>query len=204
MNLLKYVISANSFILLQVPDNLFSRIKNIILFGSVARGDFTKASDVDIFYDVKMSRREVSKLKKIINIAIEKFYVSDQGLLFRAKGISNKISAVVGDLERWGLKDEIVKYGVSLYSKYISKLEGEPYILIWWESLSIKNRGAFLNKLYGYTIRNKHYKGVIDKLDGIKIGKSAFAIPIKHKDRVLELLKKYNVSFNQIIISTSL
>ncbi len=202
MSLLKYALSANAYIFSQIPDNFLKSINNVILFGSVARGDYTKNSDVDIFYDVNLNKKDTSKLKRVIIHAIENFYTSNQGLLFRIKDVSNKLSVVVGDLKKWELKDEIVKYGILLYGKYIFSLKGEPYLLVWWDRVTTKNRGAFLNKLYGYTIKSKRYEGIIEKFDGIKVGKSAITIPLKHKEVLLKILKKYGVSFNQMLIST--
>ena len=54
-----------------------SNIQKIILFGSVAKGEEKKQSDVDIFIEVKMKNKNFEKnVKKII----EKFYKSREAL----------------------------------------------------------------------------------------------------------------------------
>ncbi len=64
-------------------------IEKIILFGSAARSEAEKNSDIDVFIEVK---KENAKIKNEIQTIIESFYKSREALLFEAKGISNKIN----------------------------------------------------------------------------------------------------------------
>src|SRR3989344_3457161 len=81
-------------------DNLkkIETIERIILFGSVARDEARKDSDIDIFIEVK------KKTKKIENDIFEiekKFYGSREANLFKSKGVDNKISIKMGKLIEW-------------------------------------------------------------------------------------------------------
>ena len=51
--LVAYSMSAGSYLVENVPG-----IRNIILFGSVARGKFDKESDIDIFVDVPFFQKK--------------------------------------------------------------------------------------------------------------------------------------------------
>src|SRR3989344_2329987 len=105
-----------SYLLNEVKD--FSDISSIILFGSAARDDATKKSDVDLFIDVKANNK---KIEKEINGIVESFYKSREALLFRTKGIDNKINLIIGKIGEWKeLKDSIESYGIVLYGHYIS------------------------------------------------------------------------------------
>ena len=190
MNRLSYASHFVSFLLdlLKGKEN----IKNIILFGSVSRAEETSESDVDIFIDIKKSSKKLeSDVKKIVDL----FYQSKDALLFKSKGIDNKINVVVGKLNEWDkIKSGIESSGLVLYGPYISTaISGKKSILISWDNISI-NRGAFLNKLYGYKIGEKRYAGMIELFNGKKIGKSSALIPIENSKEVLDLIKRHKVN----------
>ena len=79
-----------SFLLNSIQNK--ENIHRIILFGSVAKDDATKESDVDIFIEVK-------KKTKIFNEEIDKiekeFYQSREFSLFSVKGINNKFNVKI-------------------------------------------------------------------------------------------------------------
>ena len=179
-----------SYLLNELKD--FSNIKNIILFGSVSSGKATKDSDVDIFIDIE---KENKKFKNMINKIVEGFYKSREALIFKNKGIDNKINVIVGKLDEWkDLRASIESTGLVLYGHYIpaGKIEGRKYLIISWDNIG-KNRGAYLNKMYGFKVKDKVYKGVIELTNGKKLGKSTIMIPVEYRDKIYYLLKKYNV-----------
>lgn len=166
-------------------------IEKIILFGSVAKNEASKESDVDIFIEVK---KESKKIKNKIEKILENFYKSRESLIFKSKGIDNKINLIIGKLEKWrDLEKSIESTGIVLYGKYTSSnIEGRKHLVIFWDRIE-KNRGAFLNKVYGVRIKGKRYPGLIEKLGGRKLGKSSIMIPIENKDEVLKSIKIYKV-----------
>lgn len=173
-------------------------INNIILFGSVTKEEATKESDVDIFVELKKENR---KLKKEIEKSVEEFYKSREALLFKTKGIDNKINLIIGKFDKWNeLKKSIESTGIILYGKYHGgKIEGKKYLIIFWDNIK-KNRGAFLNKIYGFRVKEKSYKGLIEILAGKKLGKSSMMIPVEHKKEIETLLEKYKVNAKVIEI----
>lgn len=164
---------ASSFVayLLRKLDDDLSAIYRIILYGSVARGEATTESDVDIFIDTEKD------LKKKINDVLEKFYEGREATLFKAQGVDNEIN-------------------VKASEKPIGSTHG---IIFYWDSVG-KNRGAFLNKLYGFKARGKQYNGLLEKYSGRRIGKSCILVPINHKDEMVDVLKKYKVNAKNIEI----
>ena len=192
----KYALSAVHYILNNIDDEVFSSINQIILFGSSARGTADKDSDIDLFFDAD------KKNKRVITKKINEFYTSREGLLFKIKGISNIFQVIVGKLDEWKeLHRSIASEGIILYGQYISSPKKESlkhYFIISWENLDIKNRGAFLNKMYGYVSSGKRYKGILKKWNFKKIGKSTVLVPIEHKKNFLSLLSKYKVDYKII------
>jgi predicted nucleotidyltransferase len=174
-------------------DNIdLSRTNKIILFGSVARGDAGKNSDVDIFIDLKKTSK---KQEKEIRKTLEEFYKSREALLFKSKGIDNKINIIIGKLDDWkSLKESIESTGIILYGNYTpTNVKGRKHMIISWDNIG-KNRGAFLNKLYGVKIGDKQYKGLLEKFGGKRLGKSSTLIPIEHREDVLKEIRKYEVN----------
>ncbi len=166
-------------------------IEKIILFGSVAKDEAGKDSDIDIFIDLK---KETNKIRKEIENILEGFYKGREALLFKAKGIDNKINIIIGDIDKWKeLKSSIESTGVLLYGRYVpAGAKGAKHAIIFWDSIG-KNRGAFLNKIYGFKIKGKRYEGMSEKFGGKKLGKSSIIIPIEHLDDFLKVIKYYNV-----------
>ncbi|MCK5282367.1 MAG: nucleotidyltransferase domain-containing protein [Nanoarchaeota archaeon] len=173
----------------------FTKINKIILYGSVAKNESDKHSDIDIFIDT-----DDIKLNRKINNQHDKFYESKQFLKFRALGIDNEISLKVGKLEDWeSLYKSMMSTGIVLYSGVEGKKpsSSKHMILFYWDKIGI-NRGAFLNSLYGFNLKGKRYKGLIEKHDGIKSGKSSVIFPIQLKDEIIKLIKKYKVNAKNI------
>ncbi|MEA2054802.1 MAG: nucleotidyltransferase domain-containing protein [Candidatus Thermoplasmatota archaeon] len=188
-NLKAYASTFASFLLRKLEDKI-SDIDAIILYGSVAKGEATKESDVDIFIDTKKDFRE--EIREIT----EKFYGSREAMLFKAKGTESEINTKVGELKEWTeLHRSIASTGITLWGKYRAKempIGSRHKIIFYWDKIE-KNRGAFLNKLYGYKSGNKRYPGLLEEIGGRKVGKSGIIIPIESKHELIELIKKYKV-----------
>ena len=191
----KYAISAVIYILNNLDEKTFNDIKQIILFGSAARGTATKESDIDLFFEIN------KKNKSLIKKKIDEFYTSREGLIFKTKGIQNQFQLTIGKLEEWKeLHKSIASEGIVIYGPYIGMAPKglKHQFIISWENLDIKNRGAFLNKIYGYSVGKTKYKGLIKKWDAKKIGKSAILLPSKYKQDFFKILHKYKVDFKII------
>src|SRR3989338_4632819 len=74
---------------------LFDSIKKVILFGSVASGEFDKNSDIDIFFDVKGDK---TKIEPELNNTLKSFEIKSEKT-WKLKNISLPIKNVVGDIE---------------------------------------------------------------------------------------------------------
>ena len=179
-----------SYLLNNLKD--ISNIDKIILFGSVAREDEEKNSDIDIFIEVK---RKNKKFDRIVENLLEKFYKSREGLMFKTKDIDNKINIIIGKLDEWeSLKKSIESTGIVFYGRYhYAGKGGKKNVICFWNKIG-KNRGAFLNKLYGFKVGEKRYEGFLDKFNGKKIGKSSIMLPVEYRDDLLKLIKYYEVN----------
>jgi|SRR3989338_8311046 len=168
-------------------------VQRIVLFGSVARGEETKESDVDLFIEVmKITKKFESEIKKIEG----EFYQSREASLFKLKGVNNEFNIKMGRLTDWkDLYQSIASTGVTLYGPYESgKLPSgvKHYVIIFWVGIN-KNRGAFLNKVYGFKVKGRRYEGLLEKYNGNRLGKSCIIMPAQYKKEILELIHKYKI-----------
>lgn len=193
-----YASSFVSYLLRKLEDKI-KDIDGVILYGSVAKGNAMKTSDVDIFIDTKKD------LKKEVSDIVDEFYESRVALLFKTKGIENEISVKTGELKNWeDLHRSIASTGIALWGRYQTRekpIGSQHKIIFYWDKIE-KNRGAFLNKLYGFKSRGQNHRGLIEKINGFKIGKSNVIIPIEHKEEIIHLLKKYGVHAKSVEVFT--
>ncbi len=195
-SLVSYAMSFASFLL---DSKTGDKINKIILFGSVARGDFSKESDIDIFIDTEEDMEEVEEESLR---ALKLFSGSRAGETWRLKGMKNEISIKVGSLKEWSLRRDVISSGILLYGKYDELLPGLTYYLMVRMDLSnIKTARQMKvwRKLYGYRqkIGRKTYtgKGLLDKAGGIKLGKAVILIPMERRKEILEFLNKNRVKY---------
>lgn len=191
MNLKAYASYFVSY-LLRNAKNL-PQIERIILFGSVAKDQATKESDIDLFIEIKKKTKAIEEEIRAIE---QQFYKSREATLFKTEGIENPFSVKIGILKEWqNLYRSIASTGIILYGPYETKdlpIGVTHQMLISWSKIE-KNRGAFLNKVYGFSVKKKHYSGILEKYQGKKIGKSSILVPIQHKKEIFKILEDYKV-----------
>ncbi len=187
---LSYAMDCASYIISKIEN-----IDKIILYGSIARGDFDEKSDVDLFIDANDK-----KISKIIDKIIEDYHKTETFKKWGLKGIQNQFSVIVGKLEskEWkDLKRAIINTGIILFGKYKSNIEKiHQYTLFSFENIKPdKKRVSIFRKLFGFKIGKKEYSGLIDKINAIKVGKGSIIVPIEHTNKLKNYFqeKKVNV-----------
>jgi|SRR3989338_2071719 len=192
----RYGMLAASYLVSSLSEKELKRISGVTLFGSAARLAASEESDIDIFFDVSAPKSFQLALRAKLNKAAEKFYLTNAALEFKSKGVANELSIKVGKLEEWQLSQSMPSNGIVVYGKYNTKPpDVRPYTVLSWESP--KNRGALLNKLYGYKVKNKRYPGLLQKANGIKLGKATVMIPAQNRDMFIDAMEKYKVNYSR-------
>ncbi len=172
-------------------------IRNIILFGSVARGRFDSESDIDIFIDIPNARKVTEDKVKVLKKNFEK---TEKFKRWQIKGLENDINVIIGDLKstEWeSLRASIISDGITLFGKYESvpaKLKG--YAIFSYDTVNEERRRINLHRrLFGYSLHGKRYPGVVSDASGLKMGPRVFMIPLADTDRVRKLLEKMSIKF---------
>lgn len=194
----KYAILAAGYLLSGLEEKELKCVNSVILFGSTARGTATEESDIDLFFDVELSKSSEKTLRARLNKIAEEFYLSNIALEYKMNGIANEISITVGRLGEWDqLNRSISSEGMILYGKYTKKpSRTKAYTILSWEK-SGKAKGALLNKIYGYKIRGKRYPGILEKMGGTKLGHGTIMVPAESKDAFISVLEKYKVNYSR-------
>ena len=176
------------------------KIKNIILFGSFARGNPRKDSDMDLFIDVE--NRDKDKIENLVKESLNEFEIKAEKS-WKLKNITNQIVPIVDNLDskRWSaLRKDISAEGILLYGKFMGKLEKNKHLVLInynLSKLSQKNKMQVIRKLFGYRLKKgkKEYiqKGLLQRLDAEKISNGIIS-DIKNYKEILKIMRKYKVS----------
>lgn len=178
------------------------KAKDIILFGSVARGDFGRESDVDIF--VSAPRSKMAAVQKAIDSAQNEFEIYVEHT-WKLQGMDLPIKCIVGDINspRWSeLKREIISSGISLYGKYKELPEELKHYFIFSFNLArLKSNEmvAAVRKIYGYSTKKgeKTYKhdGLLDDVGGEKMNPGVIMVPADSYKKVYDFFRASKISF---------
>lgn len=191
--LIAYTMDFASFLIGEIKNK--DNIRNIILFGSVAREDNAEDSDIDIFVDVvkedKKNEKEISGLlTKFMNSVKFKNY-------WKLLDVKNEIKIMVGDLNNWkNLKSSIIANGLVLYGKFKPAVkEGRHLVFFAWENIKPNSKRVLFNKqMFGHKQKGKFYDGLVGKYMGERIGKGCIIAPLEHGNVFHSLFKKYRIS----------
>ncbi|MBT4376623.1 nucleotidyltransferase domain-containing protein [archaeon] len=169
-------------------------VDKIVLYGSVARGDFGEGSDIDLFVEAD------GKNERKIHRLIQDFYKTEVARNSKLKGIENNISVIVGRLgsKEWkDLNRAILNSGIVLYGKYKSNVEkSDSYSLFVFENIKPdKKRIAVFRKLFGFRVGKKSYPGLVNDLKGIKIGKGSILIPLESSMKIKDYFREKKIGF---------
>ncbi len=179
-----------------LDEKISQGIDNIILFGSVARGDFDEESDIDVFVDTKKNIEE--EVRKVMSL----FNQSEIQKKWELKGIKNEISVKVGDLSKWRLRRDIITDGILLYGKFKDLAKDIEYYLLLtlsFRKFKQSQKVKLWRKLYGYKqkVGKKiyHSKGIVD-ISGTKRLENCLIVPMKNKKEILDFLNKEEIKYS--------
>jgi len=129
------------------------------------------------------------KIDKKIDKAVDSYYKIKKFREWELKGIKNKFSCIIGNLdsEEWkDLKRSIINTGIILYGKYKAETEKiNQYVLFSFENIKPeKKRILIFRKLFGFKIGKKYYPGLSEKINAVKTGKGSLLVPIEHANEL--------------------
>lgn len=170
-----------------------TKIREIILFGSVARGDFDKDSDIDLFFDV-LNQKDALLLEKELKQLDRRFYESKISEIWKQKGLTNPIAAKVGILEQWELRGSVLAEGITLQGKYRGGLPGEGYMLFSFPPIKdVTKRNRITRALFGREEKGFKKEGMVSKIGGRRISPTVFLVPLQFSRECISFLRSEKV-----------
>lgn len=192
-DLVAYAMDFASFLIQKAATS--EKIRNIVLFGSVARGEAGKGSDVDIFIDVV---KNSPALEKGIRESADAFKLSNKYKSYwKPLGIEKDIQLTIGQMRQWKeLKPSLVSNGILLYGKFKPEIkEGTHNTFFIWENIKPNaRRVAFNKKLFGHSQGGKFYRGLLQEYNGERVGKGCIAVPLENAASFQQLFRAHKIS----------
>jgi len=173
----------------------YPNLKCIILYGSYARGEAHKDSDIDllIVLDVGKPIKELDKILKIIRSVDKETKVNIQLTNLKDKNYS--------------LYQNVIREGIVLYGKFdigVKELKLNPYRVINYNLAKSKPRikvmvskrvnGTVIKKAGGKTYS---YKGLKEEKGVIVLPNSSLLLPEELSRGFMEFLDRYDVDYKQ-------
>ena len=171
-------------------------VKAIILYGSLAREEFTSRSDIDLFILTTKDKTQKEIHDKIIELESE-----------IGRNIQPTIRTIT-ELPKTdtGLLQNIFQEGKILYLREPSDipsamlLQQKPYLIYSFQisSLAQKDKVRFNRQLYEQIKKGYKYKGLLQEIGGQKISAGCVMIPYGQKEKIEKFFKKFKVKFEQL------
>ena len=175
---------------------LAEHIEKVIVFGSVARGDYEAQSDVDIFIESE------PRLEKRFQKVLELWEASKRSQEWRILGVENALSLKIGRMADWPtIRRAAIADGIQLYGKYVEVPKGlKHYLLITIKTpkLSAPARVVLSRQLFGYSqkVGKKVYTspGLVGKLGGQRIARGVLILPAGAAPRLFDFLRQHGIA----------
>jgi len=171
-------------------------VKAVILYGSLARGEFTSRSDIDLFILTTDDNTQKEVEDKVIELESE-----------IGRNIQPTIRTIT-ELQKTdtGLLQNIFQEGKILYLKEPSDipsailLQQKPFLIYSFQisSLPQKDKARFNRQLYEQTKKDYKYKGLLQEIGGQKLSSGCIMIPHMQKETIEKFFRKFKVKFEQL------
>lgn len=175
-----------------------SSLTGVVLFGSLARGDYDKGSDIDflLVFDEESPKRHMDIVAKIISELKP----------------HREIRPVFSNLKDVdvALIKEVIKEGIVLFGKIILSPEGvalRSYKIISYDLSRVSStvRARVARRIYGYESKKKigkkikkyRYEGLKERKDCYILGKGVVALPLEDAEGFKEFLSRSGVTFRE-------
>ncbi|MEK6927424.1 MAG: nucleotidyltransferase domain-containing protein [Nanoarchaeota archaeon] len=187
---------AMSFVSYLFDKELSKKINKVILFGSIARGDFDNNSDIDLFIDVS------DKLEKEFMKELSIFEKTETHKKWVLKGLKQHLSLKLGSIGQWNsLKRSLISDGILLYGKFEQTPdEAKQYSLfeLKFDKLARNKKVILWRKLYGHNqkVNGKLYttQGKVFELGGKRLERG-IVVPAEKMREAMDFFENEKIKY---------
>lgn len=187
-----YTQNALSFIFLDAT--ITNKCNSVYLFGSAARGEMERESDIDLFFDFE---HEEEKKEAAINAALQRFYQSKDYQKWRLLNFTYPLSIKVGKLDEWELKTSVLADGIILYSKEPLISGAKRHVLITYTLPQKKTKYlSFVRALFGRNEKGYKDTGLVGACNAKRIATTVILVPKEHAEPIFTFLQKEKMEYS--------
>jgi len=165
-------------------------VTGIILFGSYSRGDPEEGSDIDLLVTFRDKEGMEKHLREIYKIT------SESSLFLQV------ISLTLQELMRSPLLQPVMREGKIYYAdKEVTREltpKYKPYALVTYSTINLspKEKVVFTQKLEGRGKGKYRYEGLVQKLEGFKVGRGVLMIPLENLRTLTHFLEEKRIDYS--------
>ncbi|MFQ5887099.1 MAG: nucleotidyltransferase domain-containing protein [Candidatus Hydrothermarchaeales archaeon] len=173
-------------------------LTGVVLFGSLARGDHDKRSDIDflLVFDEENPKRHMDLVTKMI---------SDLKPHREIRPVFSNLKDVDAAVIKEIIKEGIVLFGKIVLSPEDAALRGYKIIAYDLSKVSSTIRARVARRIYGYEsekkigekIKKYRYEGLKERKDCYILGRGVVALPLKDAEGFKEFLKRNGAAFRE-------
>ncbi len=197
-----YTQNALSFVFLDAT--LTNKCNAVYLFGSAARGEMEKESDIDLFFDFESFFADATRNEKMIKekesaiqAALSRFSNSGDFQKWKLLGFTPPFSINVGKLEEWELKTSVHADGVLLYSKEPLTSITKRQVLITYILPQKKTKYLFfVRTLFGRKEEGYKDTGIAGVCNAKRIATTVLLVPKEHAEPIITFLQKEKIEYS--------
>lgn len=184
-------------VLKKIADTLseVKEIKVIILYGSLARGEFASRSDTDLL--IVTSREAKDKIEEKVIELENQIHRSIQPTIRTEKQLKTTDSGLLQNIFQEGrvlFLREYLDFPVSFL------LEQKPFVIYKFDISNLKQsrKAKFNRELYGYRDKKYAYEGLTHRVNASKLSSGCIIVPFGNKRKVEEFFRKKRIKFEEI------
>jgi len=161
----------------------------VILLGSYSRGDFEEGSDIDLLVIFRNKKELENRLREIYKMTSEgSLFVQVIGLTLKELMSSPLLQTVMREGKIYYANEDVKRVLTPVH---------KPYALVTYSTtnLSPKGRVTFAQKLEGRGKGKYRYDGLIQKLDGFRVGRGVLMVPLENLKTLTDHLEEEKINY---------
>ncbi|MEK6887925.1 MAG: nucleotidyltransferase domain-containing protein [Candidatus Aenigmatarchaeota archaeon] len=192
---ISYALDFLTFLFLQ--KDVEDKITAVYLFGSGARGELDKNSDIDIFINCNEIHEDL--ILRASKSAEMKFMASKDFEKWKLFNFIYPISVKAGPMKKWELKTSIESEGIELFSKSVRQQDTEKIVMFSFDLPKKKKSYLKIKRaLFGRIENNYRSEGIVTKKGGKQLGSNLFMIPKSSQSYFIKFMHGNKINFKMM------